>query len=606
MEKELHVLIVEDLPSDAELAERELRTVLKNYTTQVVDTEEEFVKALETFKPDLIISDYQMPTFNGLFALKIRQEKTPFIPFIILTGSMNEDTAVECMKEGADDYVIKEHIQRLGLAVLNALENKKNEQERKQAVEALQASEEKFRNFVETSPDLVFRLTKTGYIDYVSSRVEDLYGYKPDELIGKHLKTTTPVGEISKAIKAISKIFTGEQLKNLEINQKAKSGRIVPMEINAVPVYRSGKIVGFQGMMRDISERKQAEEEIRKLSTAVRQSPSVIAITDIKGNLEYVNPKFTELTGYSSKEAMGQNPRILKSGNQPDKMYKGLWKTITSGKEWHGEFHNKKKNGDLFWETASISPILDEHGKIVNYIKVAEDITERKKAEEQIKKDLKIKTALLQEIYHRTRNNMQLIISMLKIQTKSLENRSLTEDDGMNFLHDSFNDVINKIKSMSLVHQKLYQAEDLSHINLKEYIKDLVRHLMISFRVRSENVKLKFELEDVLVSIDSAIPLGLVLNEMISNVFKHAFPHTKHDELIIKLYKEKNETINIHLSDNGVGIPSDVALENTDTMGLQTVFSLTEHQLNGEVKYEIENGLKWHISFKDNRHKERV
>ena len=104
MENKLRVLIVEDLPSDVELAERELRTVLKNYTVQVVDTEEGFEHALETFKPDLIISDYQMPVFDGLSALKIRQEKSPFTPFVVLTGSMNEDIAVECMKDGADDY----------------------------------------------------------------------------------------------------------------------------------------------------------------------------------------------------------------------------------------------------------------------------------------------------------------------------------------------------------------------------------------------------------------------------------------------------------------------------------------------------------------------
>ncbi|MEA1877459.1 MAG: PAS domain S-box protein, partial [Bacteroidota bacterium] len=119
-----------------------------------------------------------------------------------------------------------------------------------------------------------------------------------------------------------------------------------------------------------------------KLSTAVKQSPSVIAITDTKGNLEYVNPKFTELTGYTFEEAKGKNPRVLKSGEQPDEMYKELWETVSRGKEWRGEFHNKKKNGELFWEMASVSPIFNEKGKIINYIKVAEDITEKKRNEQ--------------------------------------------------------------------------------------------------------------------------------------------------------------------------------------------------------------------------------
>ncbi|NPD87064.1 PAS domain S-box protein, partial [Lentimicrobium sp. L6] len=115
------------------------------------------------------------------------------------------------------------------------------------------------------------------------------------------------------------------------------------------------------------------------------QSPSVIAITDTKGNLEYVNPQFTESTGYSTEEAIEQNPRVLKSGEQSEEFYKELWETISSGNTWRGEFHNKKKNGELFWEIASVSPIFDEQGKIVNYIKVAEDITERKQAEDNFR-----------------------------------------------------------------------------------------------------------------------------------------------------------------------------------------------------------------------------
>lgn len=262
MKKKLHILIVEDLPSDAELAQRELKTVLDNFSTQVVETEESYLEALKEFMPDLIISDYKMPEFDGLIALKIQQEKYPFIPFIILTGSMNEDTAVECIKSGADDYVIKEHIKRLGQAVLNAIEKKKVEK-----------------------------------------------------------------------------------------------------------------------------EQKLTEKELLKLSTAVQQSPTIIVITDLKGNVEYVNPKFTQLTGYSYEEAIGQSSSLLKSGEHTDDMYQELWKVISSGKEWHGEFHNKKKNGELFWECVSISPIINKQGKIINYLKIASDITEQKKTEELLREN---------------------------------------------------------------------------------------------------------------------------------------------------------------------------------------------------------------------------
>ena len=136
--------------------------------------------------------------------------------------------------------------------------------------------------------------------------------------------------------------------------------------------------------MADADARYQAEEQLRKHSQAVEQSPAAIVITNVTGAIEYVNPKFTELTGYTADEAIGQNPRLLKSGEMPAEVYQQLWQTILQGRVWHGEFHNRKKNGELFWESASISPIKTADGKITHFVAIKEDITERK----QVKKDL--------------------------------------------------------------------------------------------------------------------------------------------------------------------------------------------------------------------------
>ena len=153
-------------------------------------------------------------------------------------------------------------------------------------------------------------------------------------------------------------------------------------EVLMNPIYTDNIITGLSALSMDITKRKQAELELSKLSAAVTQSPSIITITDVEGKLEYVNPKFLEITGYSKEEVIGQNSRILKSGDLPDEEYKELWETISSGNVWRGEFHNKKKNGDFVWEMALVSPIFDEQGKIINYIKVAEDITKEKRNEQ--------------------------------------------------------------------------------------------------------------------------------------------------------------------------------------------------------------------------------
>ena len=359
----------------------------------------------------------------------------------------------------------------------------------------------------------------------------------------------------------------------------------------------------------EITERKKAEDTLKKSEEQYRLLFDLLPfggeVIDSKGKIIKCSPSTSQMLGYKTSEIIGKHITELLT---PDSVhiFKKKFPVLLSGESVTADIKMIRKDGSKLNIMRAAQPILNSDGKVESVLALNIDITERKKAEEQIAKDLEIKTALLQEVYHRTKNNMQVIISLLKVQSRNLENRSLTENEGINFLHDSLSEMINKIKSMSLVHEKLYQAKDLSHINLKEYIEDLVRHLMISFGIRSENVILKLELEEIFVLIDSAIPLSMILNEMISNVFKYAFPHTKHDELFVKLYRGENETINIHLSDNGVGIPKNIDLENVNSMGLKTVFDLTKYQLMGEVKYVIENGLKWDLSFKDDQHRARV
>ena len=142
--------------------------------------------------------------------------------------------------------------------------------------------------------------------------------------------------------------------------------------------------------MQDITEQKIAEEELRKLSQAVEQSQVSVVITDTEGRIEYVNPRFTEVTGYTSEEALGKNPRILKSGEQTPEIYKALWDTITAGKDWRGELRNKKKSGELYWENVSISPIRDAEGVITHFLAVKVDVTEQKKLKEQLTQSQKM------------------------------------------------------------------------------------------------------------------------------------------------------------------------------------------------------------------------
>ena len=260
--------------------------------------------------------------------------------------------------------------------------------ERKWAEEALRESEEKFRSLAENQHDVVWTVNENLEVDYISPSCFKTTGTTAEKTMGMNPKDFYTEESYQRIVLTLAeerqKPANEMQPAVLEVDQYHEDGHLFPVEITCMPIIIDDRFIGVQGISRDITEKKKAEEDIRKLSTAVEQSPSVIAITDLNGKLEYVNSKFTELTGYTREEAFNNNPRILKSGDQPSEMYKELWETISSGDIWRGEFHNKKKNGELFWEAASVSPILDKQGKITGYIKVGENITERKQAEEAL------------------------------------------------------------------------------------------------------------------------------------------------------------------------------------------------------------------------------
>jgi two-component system cell cycle sensor histidine kinase/response regulator CckA len=260
------------------------------------------------------------------------------------------------------------------------------------AQEALQQSEKKFRFLAENMIDIVWTVDLNFHTTYVSPSVKAMLGFTPEERRQQSLaEMVTP-----ESAQVVQEVFARElgrdangadpnRAVKLEVEYYRKDGSTVWVE-NIVKAIRNadGQITGFHGVTRDISGRKQAEVEMRKLSQVVEQSPSSVVITDPEGNIEYVNPKFCELTGYSFEEAMGQNPRILKSGMNPSELYDGLWATITTGGEWRGELRNKKKSGDLYWETATISSIKAPDGTITHFLAVKEDITKQKLAQNDL------------------------------------------------------------------------------------------------------------------------------------------------------------------------------------------------------------------------------
>lgn len=666
----LRILILEDLATDAELEEREVRKVCPHVEFLVVETRDDFVAALDTFAPDIVLSDFKLPQFDGLSALKLARENRPDTPFIVVTGSMDEDTAVKCMKAGAWDYVIKEHLKRLGPAVQNALIQKRLRLEQKAAAEksrrweqafekaqfgiayadavrnrflevnntfarergytpseligqpimtifppemhdqmndqlrqidtvghavfeavhlrqdktrfpvlmevtsirdnedrpvsricyslditdfkatemALMSEASRRRILIEQSRDGIVVLNHDGSVNETNKRFAEMLGYAPEEILKLHvwdwdrrlsrqqlidmirdvdengdffetrhqrkdgtlvdmeISTNGAVIDGRKLVFCVCRDITARKqdekaLRESEANLKKiqtllletqrltklggweydlRAGRAIwtdevyrihglskeytpgdpyndlrfyvpedqkiithafqealergkPYDLEVQLINAQGKKVWVRtlgqaerkgskitrvfGNIMDITERKHAEAERERLITAINQAGDSIMITALDGTIEYVNPAFETITGYSGREVMGENPRILKSGKQSKAFYKGLWDTISNGNTWTGRIVNKRKDGALYTEATSISPVRDVDGKIVNYVAVKRDISGHLQLEEQFRQAQKMESVgrLAGGVAHDYNNILSVILGFTEL-----------------------------------------------------------------------------------------------------------------------------------------------------------------------------------------------
>ncbi len=264
--------------------------------------------------------------------------------------------------------------------------------ERKQAEDKLRDSETRFAGIVNSALDAIISVNEEQQIVLFNAAAELMFGCRATDAIGQPLGCFVPDRYRTEHQEHIINFgLTGMTSRSMGkpgiLKALRADGEEFPIEASISRIEAAGQHL-YTVVLRDITERRQAEAQLRQLSRGVEQSTSSIIITDLTGNIEYVNPKFTETSGYSSTEVIGQNPRILKSGFTSREDYQQLWKTILSGEEWHGELLNRKKNGELFWEDASISPILNEAGEITDFIAVKDDITQRKQNEIETRRHL--------------------------------------------------------------------------------------------------------------------------------------------------------------------------------------------------------------------------
>ncbi len=461
--------------------------------------------------------------------------------------------------------------------------------EHRQAEDTLRVNEEKYSNLFHHSNDAIIIHDPEGNILDVNKKALSLFGYKRHEILALKIPGIHPQSEheiSKKAFQAIKK----NGFVNFECLFRKKNGDVFPAEVSS-SLFKVGSMSLIQGVVRDITERKQSEEALRKsekkFRSLVENANDAIYIITHEG-FQYINSAFEHLTGYTSKEVCKKMFNFWSIIHPDDvKMIKEREEARREGKEVPSryEFRILAKDGlTKIVEPATVN--IGEKGE-AKVMGILRDVTERKQAEERLKTSLREKEVLLREIHHRVKNNLQIISSLLRLQTRLIKDGRMVE---------MFKESQNRIRSMALIHEKLYQTEDLSRVNFAEYIRSLTVHLFHTYRINPNIVKMNTEVEDIYLDINRAIPCGLVINELVSNALKHAFPNSKRGEILIKLYSNKQNKTKLTVSDNGVGLPENINIHEPETLGLQLVNDLVK-QVEGKIRLERTKGTTFHIVF---------
>jgi two-component system cell cycle sensor histidine kinase/response regulator CckA len=738
----LRILILENDPDDAELIVQALRDARLSSVPKCIDSKADFKETLEEFKPSIILSDYRMPVFYCLAALMILKERSPKVPFIIISEEICREVTAEALSTASYEYALKDNLLSIGYAVCKVMDkfvkrkyrriegegsaagekrfrelfgkygsgiafyktvddgrdfvlsdcngaleritrlnreeligkgvldlfqsasdsglfddihrvwksgipshhpttyykDERNEGWREIYLykvpsgdiaalyvditsnrlleEELQKSEERFSLIADSSFDAIFIIDREGMVRYISPAITRVTGYDPADLIGRPFTDYMPEEQKKKARETLKALFEGKIIEGFRQTVVRKDGEFVHVEINAAPIMKCSEIVGIQGAIRDITRRKAEEVELKKLSLAVQQSPVGILITDAEGNIEYVNPSFEAATGYSFDDVLGKNPRILKSGEHSIEFYKELWDTILQGNEWRGEFHNRKKNGDLYWESASISSIKNEDGRITHFLGVKEDITERKLLEQQLIHSQKMEAigTLAGGIAHDFNNMLSVIIGYSDFLLMKLEKE------------DEMFKIIGEIKKSgqraSDVAQQLLafsrkQVLKKSLINLNFVVTDMQKMLM---RLIGEDISLETEFGENLHMIYAdrvqveQILMNLIINARdamsLGGTVTIATENMLIDEQYCKEYPyaRPGEYVCLSVADTGIGLEDSTATRVFDPffttkefgtgLGLSVVYGIVK-QHDGWINMSSEpgKGTKFNIFF---------
>jgi diguanylate cyclase (GGDEF)-like protein/PAS domain S-box-containing protein len=469
MSEPIRILMLEDNAFDAELNQRTLQKGGLNFEIKRVETEASFLESLKKFKPDLVLSDYNLPNYDGFKALQALQLYDQNIPFIFVTGAIGEETSVNMLKQGAVDYILKDRLARLPEAVNRAIEDAQHKRQ-------LKASEERYRLLMESSHYGIWDWDLVTDSFYLSPQWKQQLGYLDHELANsfstfKQLLHPADRGRLSASLKTF--IADPEDHWNIEFRMLHKSGNY--RWINARGSHKTdeeGNVIRMLGVHIDVTQHHQAQEKLRQAAQVFSSTIEGVIITDVDANIVGVNPAFERITGYSSEQVIGQNPRILQSGLQSKDFYQSLWQTLLGEGVWSGEIWNRRADGNHYPSQVTISAVKDDSDITTGYVCLFADITKSKQSEErldflahhdpltELPNRLLFKDRLAKALQHARRNRSKVAVMFIDLDRFKNVNDSMGHTVGDELLKQ----VSGRLK------QSIREADTLARISGDEFV----------------------------------------------------------------------------------------------------------------------------------------
>lgn len=478
----------------------------------------------------------------------------------------------------------------------NKLENEIKEREK---------AEENIRmlaNVVESSDDAIITKSLDGHITSWNKGAELIYGYSAEEIVGEDISILIPKHLEGELKKLFETIINGKHIVHFETVRVRKDGSQINVSLTLSPIFdTSGDLIGISTIARDITQSKQAEIALREseefLDNIVENIPYMLFVKNAEDlRFKKVNKTGELYFGHPRDELVGKTDYDFFQKDEADFFTEKDREVLQSGEllDIPEETIETKALGQRILHTKKI-PILDRNSKPQYLLGISEDITDLKQTENKLKESLRMKNVLLREIHHRVKNNMQIISSLLNLQTDYV-NEKETKD----VLIDSQS----RIKSMAMIHEKLYMSDDLSHVNFKEYVEKLVLNIFYTYGIQVGTIEPIVTVEEIELNMETAIPLGLILNELIINSLKYAFPKEKKGSITVQLQAIKGKLV-LTVADDGVGFPEDIDFKSVDSLGLKLVKNLV-NQIDGEITLDRSHGTEFKIIFKELEYKERI